>query len=233
MESTPLELDILFRVGPVPVAEPVVVTWVIMIVLWLGSWLLTHRLELHPSRRQAAVEALVDTIAKQIRDIIERDPEPLIPVIGGFFIYLVFANLSFLVPGVQPPTAHLETAAALALIVFVSVNVYGIRQRGLVGYLRSFAQPNILLLPINILSEITRIFSMMIRLFGNILSGEFVLLLAIALAGFLIPIPLMALEIVIGLIQAYIFAILATVFIGAAIQEKGEPTQSTEDQGDG
>ena len=233
METTPLDLHVIFRVGPVPIAEPVVVTWVIIFVLVLGSWLLTRRLEVHPGRRQAAVEVVVETIAEQIRAIIERDPEPFMPVIGGFFIYLVFANLSFLVPGVQPPTAHLETAAALALIVFLSVSFYGIRQRGLGGYLRGFAEPSIFLLPINILSEFTRIFSMMIRLFGNILSGEFVLLLAVGLAGFLIPIPLMALEIVIGLIQAYIFAILATVFIGAAVQGKGERLQSKENASDG
>jgi len=233
METTPLDLHVIFRVGPVPIAEPVVVTWVIIFVLVLGSWLLTRRLEVHPGRRQAAVEVVVETIAEQIRAIIERDPGPFMPVIGGFFIYLVFANLSFLVPGVQPPTAHLETAAALALIVFLSVSFYGIRQRGLGGYLRGFAEPSIFLLPINILSEFTRIFSMMIRLFGNILSGEFVLLLAVGLAGFLIPIPLMALEIVIGLIQAYIFAILATVFIGAAVQGKGERPQSKENASDG
>ena len=233
METTPLDLHVIFRVGPVPIAEPVVVTWVIIFVLVLGSWLLTRRLEVHPGRRQAAVEVVVETIAEQIRAIIERDPGPFMPVIGGFFIYLVFANLSFLVPGVQPPTAHLETAAALALIVFLSVSVYGVRQRGLGGYLRDFAEPSIFLLPINILSEFTRIFSMMIRLFGNILSGEFVLLLAVGLAGFLIPIPLMALEIVIGLIQAYIFAILATVFIGAAVQGKGERPQSKENASDG
>jgi F-type H+-transporting ATPase subunit a len=232
MESTPLELNIILHIGPIPITEPVLVTWVIMLVLVLGAWLLTRRLELHPGRRQAAVEVVVDTIANQIREIIQRDPEPVMPVIAGLFIFLVFANLSFLVPGVRPPTSHLETAAALTLIVFVSVNVYGIRQRGFVGYLAGFAKPSIFLLPINIMSSITRIFSMMIRLFGNILSGEFVLLLAVGLAGFLVPIPLMALEIVIGLIQAYIFAILATVFIGAAIQGEGEEPQSEEKQGD-
>ena len=229
MESTPLELNVIFHIGPIPIAEPVVVTWAIMIALALGSWLLTRRLEIHPGRRQAAVEVVVETIAGQIREIMQRDPEPFMPVIAGIFIYLVFANLSFLIPGVRPPTAQLETAAALTLIVFLSVNVYGIRQRGLGGYLGKFARPSIFLLPINILSEFTRIFSMMIRLFGNILSGEFVLLLAVSLAGFLVPIPLMVLEILIGLIQAYIFAILATVFIAAAIQKEEEQSQSEEE----
>lgn len=232
MESTPLELQVLFHVGPVPIAMPVAITWVIMLLLGGGSWLLTRRLALHPGYRQAAVEVVVEAIADQIRTVIEREPEPFMPVIGSFFIFLVFANLSFLVPGIRPPTAQLETAAALALIVLASVNFYGIRQRGLGGYLRGFAEPSIFLLPINILSEITRIFSMMIRLFGNILSGEFVLLLAIGLAGFLIPIPLMALELVIGVIQAYIFAILTAVFIGAAIQGRGRQQQERETDGD-
>jgi len=233
MESTPLELPLLFHVGPVPISMPVVITWVILLLLGGGSWLLTRRLDIHPGCGQAAVEIVVEAIVDQIRDVMQRDPAPFTPVIGGLFIYLVFANLSFLVPGVRPPTAHLETAAALTLIVFVSVNVYGIRQLGLLGYLKDFAEPSIFMLPINVISEMTRIFSMMIRLFGNILSGEFVLLLAIGLAGFLIPIPLMALEIVIGLIQAYIFAILAAVFIGAAVQGRGEQSQKEEKQGDG
>jgi len=214
MHSTPLELQLLFHIGPVPISAPVVITWVIMLLLGGGSWLLTRRLEIHPGPVQAAVEGVVEAITDQIREVMQRDPAPFTPVVGGFFLYLVVANLSFLVPGVRPPTAHIETAAALTLIVFVSVNVYGIRQRGLGGYLKDFAEPSILLLPINVVSEITRIFSMMIRLFGNILSGEFVLMLAIGLAGFLVPIPLMALELAIGLIQAYIFAMLTAVFIG-------------------
>jgi len=233
MHSTPLELQLLFHIGPVPISAPVVITWVIVLLLGGGSWLLTRRLEIHPGPVQAAVEGVVEAITDQIREVMQRDPAPFTPVVGGFFLYLVVANLSFLVPGVRPPTAHIETAAALTLIVFVSVNVYGIRQRGLGGYLKDFAEPSILLLPINVVSEITRIFSMMIRLFGNILSGEFVLMLAIGLAGFLVPIPLMALELAIGLIQAYIFAILAAVFIGAAVQGRGEQLQSKETQGDG
>lgn len=233
MDSTPLELQLLFHIGPMPISEPVLVTWVIMLLLGGGSWLLTRRLKIHPGPVQAAVEGVVEAITGQIGEVMQRDPAPFTPVIGGFFLYLVFANLSFLVPAIRPPTAHIETAAALTLIVFVSVNVYGIRQRGLGGYLKDFAKPSIFLLPINIVSELTRIFSMMIRLFGNILSGEFVLMLAIGLAGFLVPIPLMALELAIGLIQAYIFAILAAVFIGAAVQGRGEQQETKEKQGDG
>ncbi len=121
-----------------------------------------------------------------------------------------------MVPGVEPPTAKLETPAALALIVFVSVHYFGVRAQGLVGYLASFAKPKLIMLPLNILSEVTRTFSLMVRLFGNIMSGEFIIALVVALAGLFVPIPFMALEILLGLIQAYIFTVLATVFIGAA-----------------
>jgi F-type H+-transporting ATPase subunit a len=120
-------------------------------------------------------------------------------------------------PGVKPPTASIETAAALAVIVFLAVHVYGLRRRGLRAYLASYAKPTVIMLPLNVLSEVTRTFSLMVRLFGNILSGEFVIATVLALAGLFVPIPLMALEILIGLIQAYIFTVLAAVFIGAGI----------------
>ncbi|MFZ2101645.1 MAG: F0F1 ATP synthase subunit A, partial [Oricola sp.] len=120
-------------------------------------------------------------------------------------------------PGTQAPTAKIETPAALALIVFVSVHYFGVRAQGLLGYLASFAKPKLIMLPLNLLSEVTRTFSLMVRLFGNVMSGEFVIALVLALAGLFVPIPLMALEILLGLVQAYIFTVLATVFIGAAI----------------
>ena len=138
------------------------------------------------------------------------------PLLGTLFIFLVTANLSGLLPGVEAPTSKLETPAALALIVFFSVHFFGIRARGLRGYLASFAKPKLIMLPLNILSELTRTFSLMLRLFGNIMSGEFIIALIVALAGLFVPIPLMALEILIGIVQAYIFTVLAAVFIGAA-----------------
>ncbi len=122
-----------------------------------------------------------------------------------------------MLPGVEAPTAKLETPAALALIVFVSVHFFGVRSRGVLGYLAHFAEPKLIMLPLNILSEITRTFSLMIRLFGNVMSGEFIIALVLSLAGLFVPIPFMALEILLGLVQAYIFTVLATVFIGAAI----------------
>jgi F-type H+-transporting ATPase subunit a len=217
MRPTPLSTEVLFRIGPVPISDVVVTTWAIVVGLGIASWLATRRLQVHPGRVQIVLEAIVSGIAGQIRDAIRSDPEPFLPLIGTLFVYLVVANLSAELPGVRAPTARLETSAALALIVFVSVHVYGIRARGLRGYLAHYLRPNPLMLPLNVLSEVTRTFSLMVRLFGNIMSHELVISVVLALAGLLVPVPLMALGVLIGLVQAYIFAVLATVFIGAAV----------------
>jgi F-type H+-transporting ATPase subunit a len=217
MPMSPLASAVVFAIGPVAITRPVITTWVIMAALALISWLVTRRLTLHPDRRQAVLELIVTGIAGQIQDVIRKDPRPFLPLLGTIFIFLVVANLSGVLPGVEAPTGKLETPAALAVIVFVAVHYFGVRARGALGYLASFARPKLVMLPLNIISEVTRTFSMMVRLFGNVMSGEFVIALVVALAGLFVPIPLMALEILVGLVQAYIFTILATVFIGAAV----------------
>jgi F-type H+-transporting ATPase subunit a len=223
-QSSPLATTIVFHVGPVGVTRPVLTTWAIMLVLTVASWATTRSLALIPTRRQAVLEILVTGIESQISEVIRGDARPLLPLLGTLFIFLLAANISGILPGVQAPTAHIETPAALALIVFLAVHVFGIRARGLIGYLGSFARPKLIMLPLNILAEITRTFSLMVRLFGNIMSGEFLIALVLALAGLFLPIPLMALELLIGVVQAYIFTVLATVFIGAAVGgEAAEP----------
>ena len=217
MASSPLASAILFHLGPVAITRPVVTTWAIMAVLTLGSWAVTRRLTLHPDRRQATLELIVAGIMGQVEEVIRKEARPFLPILGTLFIFLVVANLSGVLPGVEAPTGKLETPAALALIVFVSVHFFGVRARGPLGYLASFAQPKLIMLPLNVVSEITRTFSLMIRLFGNVMSGEFIIALIVGLAGLFVPIPLMALEILVGLVQAYIFTVLATVFIGAAV----------------
>jgi F-type H+-transporting ATPase subunit a len=215
-QASPLTSTVLFHVGPVNITRPVVTTWAIMLVLAATSWLVTRRLQKLPDGRQALIEVVVIGIAAHIEDVIRKDPRPFLPLLGTLFIFLVAANLSGLVPGIEAPTGKLETPAALALIVFFSVHYFGMRARGVRGYLASFAKPKLIMLPLNVLSELTRTFSLMLRLFGNIMSGEFIVALIIALAGLFVPIPLMALEILVGLVQAYIFTVLAAVFIGAA-----------------
>lgn len=217
MAPSPLASTSLFHLGPVAISRSLVTTWAIMAVLAFGSWLVTCRLAPRPDRRQAVVELIVTGMMDQIDEVIRKNPLPFLPLLGTLFIFLVAANLSGVLPGVEAPTSKLETPAALALIVFVAVHFFGVRAQGLLGYLASFAKPKLVMLPLNIVSEVTRTFSLMVRLFGNVMSGEFMIALVVALAGLFVPIPLMALEILIGLVQAYIFTILASVFIGAAV----------------
>ena len=188
-----------------------------MLALVLGSWLATRRLSLRPSRTQAVLELLVETIDAQIHDTMQVEPAPYRSLIGSIFLFVLIANWSGLVPGVEPPTAHLETDAALAGIVFFATIWFGLRARGVRGYLATFAEPGWLMVPLNLVEQITRTFSLMVRLFGNVMSGVFVVGIALSLAGLIVPIPFMALDLLTGAIQAYIFSVLAMVFIGAAV----------------
>lgn len=217
METSPFAPDIIFHLGPVPIDRAVLTTWAIMAVFWLILVFGLRKTRVNAGSVQTALEILVDTIATQLREILRRDPWPYLPLLGTLFVFLALANLAAIVPGAKPPTGHLETPVALGAIVFFSVHFYGIRERGLAGYLRHYVRPNVFMLPLNILSELTRTFSLMIRLFGNMMSHEFVIAIVVYLAGLFVPIPFLLLGIMIGLIQAYIFTILAAVYIGAAV----------------
>jgi F-type H+-transporting ATPase subunit a len=217
MQSSPLTSTLLFHIGPVAITRPVLTTWIIIAVLVFVCRFVTRSMAILPDGRQAVLEGIVVGMTDQIESVIRKDARPFLPLVGTLFLFLTVANLSGVLPGVEAPTSKIETPAALALIVFFSVHYFGIRSRGLRSYLVSFAEPKLIMLPLNILSEITRTFSLMVRLFGNVMSGEFVIGLVVALAGLFVPIPLMVLEILVGLVQAYIFTVLATVFIGAAV----------------
>jgi len=218
--ESPLTMKTLFTVGPIPVTEPVVVTWGLMAALTLGGMLAARSLALLPTRYQAMLELVVGAIEGQIKGTMRVAPRPYVPMIGTLFLFILAANWSSLVPGVEPPTAHIETDAALGLIVFCSIIYFGVRARGAAGYLRTFAEPTIFMIPLNLVETFTRTFSLIVRLFGNVMSGVFIIGIILSLAGLLVPIPLMALELLIGAIQAYIFTVLAMVFIGSAVGSK-------------
>ena len=217
MIGSPLATKTLFTVGPVSITEPVVVTWGLMAALALAGFLATRSLALSPSRYQALLELIVGTIEDQIRITMRATPKSYIPMIGTLFLFILAANWSSLIPGIDPPTAHLETDAALGLIVFCAIVYFGIRARGVAGYLRTFAEPTIIMIPLNVVETFTRTFSLIVRLFGNIMSGVFLIGIVLSLAGLLVPIPLMVLDLLIGAVQAYIFTVLAMVFIGSAV----------------
>ncbi len=217
MQASPLLPDILFHIGPVPISRAVVTTWVLMVFMAVFLLVAARRSAKEGGPVQAALEIVVLAIVQQLRAILDRDPWPFVPLLGSLFLFLCLANLAAVVPGATPPTGHIETPAALALIVFFSVHYFGVKVRGTGRYLRHYLEPNPFLLPLNVLSELTRTFSLMIRLFGNMMSHEFVIAIVVFLAGLLVPIPFLLLGILIGIIQAYIFTVLATVYIAAAV----------------
>jgi F-type H+-transporting ATPase subunit a len=220
MTHSPLQTPALLDVGPVVITEPVVVTWIIMALLVAFAAAVTFRLDPAPSQAQTFLEVIVSTVDDQIRSTMLVEPGPYRAFIGTIFIFILVANWSSLIPGVEPPTAHLETDGAFAALVFFATIFYGIRSRGLLGYLATFAEPTWIMIPLNLVEQITRIFSLIVRLFGNIMSGVFIGAIVLSLAGLLVPIPFMALDVLTGAIQAYIFSVLAMVFIGAAVAEE-------------
>lgn len=223
--TSPLTTTILFHLGPVPVTTPVAVTWAIMALLAIGGWAATRRLSLAPGRLQTVLELIVETIDAQIRDTMRAPPAPYRALIGTLFLYILCANWCSLIPGVEPPTAHIETDAALALIVFLAAIYYGVAARGPLGYLKTFAQPSIVMIPLNVAEAFTRTFSMTVRLFGNVMSGVFIIGVVLSLAGLFVPIPLMALDLLTGAIQAYIFTVLSMVFVASAVSENAQPSE--------
>jgi F-type H+-transporting ATPase subunit a len=231
MIESPLDLKTAFTLGPVRVTVPVVVTWGLMVGLTLASVLVTLRLKLRPGRGQAALELVVSAIEGQIHDTIGVAPRPYLPLIGTLFLFILAANWSSLIPGIEPPTGRIETDAALAAIVFCAVIWFGVRTRSLGGYLKTFAEPTFLMIPLNVVETFTRTFSLIVHLFGNVMSGAFIIGIILSLAGLIVPIPFMGIEMLIGAIQAYIFTVLAMVFIGSAVSE-GRPQESKEESSD-
>lgn len=224
MIHSPLLSTPLFQIGPIGVTASVVATWAIMAILAGGAAICTHQLSLAPSKIQTVLELFVTTIDAQIRDTMQTEPPRYRALIGTFFLFILVSNCASLLPGVEPPTAHIETDAALALVVFCATIVYGVRSRGLLRYLATFAEPSWIMIPLNVVEQVTRTFSLTVRLFGNVMSGVFVVGIVLSLAGLFVPIPLMALDLLTGTVQAYIFTVLAMVFIGAALADAPQPS---------
>jgi F-type H+-transporting ATPase subunit a len=206
-DTSPLQTVPLFHLGPVVITETVVTTWILMVAMAALGWLAFRRPSVEAGTGQTIGEIIVEAIADQVEGVFGEDPWPFVPLIGSLFLFIACANLSAMVPGLRSPTAHLETTA----------HFYGLRSNGIRDYLGHYLKPNPIFLPLNILSEITRTFSLMVRLFGNIMSHELIIGIVLILAGLLVPVPFMILGIMIGLVQAYVFSILAAVYIGAAI----------------
>lgn len=220
MDNTGLTNNVIFSIGPLDVSNTVITTWFIMLPLGFIAWLVTRNLSRHPDKRQTAIEGIVSTIEVAIAAIAPQQARQLLPFIGSLWIFIVIANLSGLVPGVHSPTRDLSATASLAILVFLSVHWYGIRSLGIKRYLKHYLLPSPILLPFHLVSEITRTVALAIRLFGNMMSLEMAALLILLVAGFLAPVPILMLHIVEALVQAYIFGMLALVYVAGAIQSQ-------------
>ncbi|MDX2486710.1 MAG: F0F1 ATP synthase subunit A [Gammaproteobacteria bacterium] len=210
----------MFELGPVQLTNTVITTWVIMAIICCFAWLVTRRLQISPGRLQTLVEAMVSVIEESIRDIAPQHVQQIMPFIGTLWVFIVIANLIGIIPGMHSPTRDLSATAAIAFLVFLSVHWYGIRIQGLKNYLLHYLKPSPILLPFNLISEVTRTIALAVRLFGNMMSLEMIALLILMVAGFLVPVPILMLHIVEALVQAYIFGMLALIYVASGLQSQ-------------
>ncbi len=206
----------------VEISRTVATTWGVLAGLALIAYFSTRGLRLEPGPRQTAMEGIVSALEEAIADVLPDHVEAVFPFVATLWIFILICNLLGIVPGLHAPTADLSLTAALAVLVFFSVHWYGIESQGLAGYLRHFLSPSPLLLPFNIIGEISRTVALAVRLFGNMFSLEMAALLILLVAGFLVPVAVLMLHIVEAVVQAYIFGMLALIFIAGGIQTQQE-----------
>ena len=213
---------IFWQLGFVTLNATIVFTWGLMLVLVIGSKLITRKLstDLQRSRWQNFVEIIVTAIEKQIEEVGLREPRTYLGFLGTLFLFIAMASLCTVIPGFEPPTGSLSTTVALALCVLVAVPFFGILNQGLGGYLKSYVQPTFIMLPFNIISEISRTLALAVRLFGNMMSGSMIIGILLSITPFIFPIVMTMLGLLTGMVQAYIFSILAAVYIAAATRTR-------------
>lgn len=228
MRLSPDEI-IFWQYGFLKLNATIVFTWGLMFVLAGGAKLITRKLAkgLVRSRWQNLLEIVVTGIEKQIEEVGLREPRKYLGFLGTLFLFVAAASLCTVIPGYEPPTGSLSTTAALALCVFVAVPLFGIQEQGLGSYFQSYMEPTFFMLPFNIISDISRTLALAVRLFGNMMSGGMIIAILLSITPFLFPIIMTALGLLTGMVQAYIFSILATVYIAAAARVR-KPRHETD-----
>lgn len=227
MELSP-DSTIFWEYGIITINLTLVTTWGVMLLLIVSSWLVTRKLksDIKISRWQCFLEIIVVGINNQIEEVGLSKPEKYIDFIGTLFLFIFVSNICIIFPGYRPPTGSLSTTTALALSVFLAVPFYGISKRGIWGYLKSFLQPTWIMLPFNIIGEVSRTLALAVRLFGNIMSGGMIVAILLSISPFIFPIIMNMLGLLTGTVQAYIFSILATVYIAAAVRNSQAKSKS-------
>ena len=224
MRLSPDQL-IFWQHGLLKLNATIVFTWALMAVLVLGSMLVTRQLstEHQRSRWQNLLEIIVTGITQQIGEVGLERPERYLAFLGTLFLFVAAAALATVIPGYEPPTGSLSTTVALALCVFVAVPLFGIREQGWAGYLKSYLEPTFIMLPFNLISEVSRTLALAVRLFGNMMSGAMIVGILLTITPFLFPVVMTLLGLLTGMVQAYIFSILAAVYLAAATRPEPQP----------
>jgi F-type H+-transporting ATPase subunit a len=229
MESISPDSIIIWKWGPITINATIVFTWVVMALIVVVSWLVTRRLSTGTklSRGQNLLEVVVNGMRNQIREISRQEPDRYLPFVGTLFLFIAVCNLLIIIPGYQAPTGSLSTTAALAISVLFAVPVFGISQRGLVGYLKHYIKPTPFMLPFHVIGELSRTLALAVRLFGNVMSGTMIAAVILAIMPLFIPCAVQLLGLLTGLIQAYIFAVLAMVYIASGTRAFEEKEQKS------
>ncbi len=229
VEISPDEV-VFWQWGFVSINETLVFTWAVMALLVFLAWLSTRRLAVNPpiSRTQTLVETVIGYMKSQIKEIAQMDLDLYLPFSGTLFLFISVANLLDIVPGYRTPTSSLSTTAALAICVFFAVPIYGISKSGVIGYFRHYAEPTVLMLPFNIIGEISRTLALAVRLFGNMMSESMLIAILLSIAPLFLPVLLQLLGLLIGQVQAYIFGVLATVYIASASSNSKRTVKKSE-----
>ena len=225
MRLSPDEI-IYWQYGVFKLNATILWTWVIMILLILGSYLLTRKLRtgIHLSHWQSMMEMIILGIIEQLEEVGLKQARRYLGFLGTLFIFIAISNLGTIFPFYEPPTGSLSTTIALAFSVFLAVPIFSIEAKGVLGYLKTYIEPTPIMLPFNIIGEFSRTLAMSVRLFGNIMSGSMILAILLSITPFIFPIVMTLLGLLTGMVQAYIFSVLATVYITAAIKGDDQST---------
>jgi F-type H+-transporting ATPase subunit a len=221
--------SIMFEIWGLPINATIFYTWVVMALLTVVSMLITRNLrpDVPPNRWRTTLEVIVQGIQSQINEVARGSSRYLLYYAGTLFLFVAMSNLLLVIPGFEPPTSSLSTTTGLAISVLIAVPLFGITSRGIGGYLKTYLQPSFIMLPFNIISEFSRGISLAIRLYGNIMSGAVIAAILLSVAPFFFPVVMDVLGLLTGMIQAYIFAILATVYISSATAPSPQPQKDT------
>lgn len=229
MEIVPLsqispDQVIIWSWGFITINATILYTWLVMAILVAGSWFVTRNLssEINVSRWQHFLEVIISIIRGEINEMTKKGADAFIPLVGTLFLFICLSNILVIVPGFVAPTSSMTTTAALATCVFIAVPFYGITRTGVFHYIKEYFQPNFIFFPFHVMGELSRTLALTVRLFGNIMSHEKVVGILLAVTPFLFPVVMQVLGLLIGIIQAYIFAILSMVYIASALSTEDE-----------